>query len=107
MNDALPPALIAAGGGSAMLAGIWAYERRRDEAMRASRVRLGVRFPVGLEPLRAYAVLDGFSGLPLGTELITEVRAHREGVTHALWAPAGVRQAVEATLRGVIPSTRI
>ena len=77
MNGDLTPAVVAATGGSAMLAGIWLHERRRDEAMRSSRVRLDLRFPLGLEPFRAYAALDGLSGLPNAGELIAEVMAAR------------------------------
>ena len=36
MSSALVPAFVAAGGGSALMAGIWRHEQRRDEAMRAS-----------------------------------------------------------------------
>lgn len=102
----LAPALVAAGGGSAMLAGIYAHERRRDEAMRASRVRVSVRFPTGLEPSRAFAALDALAGLPLGTEVIAEVAAREGCIAHALWVPVSVRASVEASLRGVIPSLR-
>lgn len=107
MNGAVTPAIIAAGGGSVMLASIYLHERRRDEAMRASRVRLAVRFPAGLEPLRAFAVLDAFSGLPLDTEVVAEASASEDGITHGLWVPATVCNSVEATLRGVIPSIRL
>ena len=78
MNADLAPALVAAGGGmTALLAGVWAHERRADEAMRASRLRLSVRFPTGLDPLRAFAALDCFSGLPVGTELASASQRRR------------------------------
>lgn len=109
MSDlpALAPSLVAAGGGSALLAGIHIYEHRRDAAMRASRVRLGVRFPVGLEPLRAAAALDGLAGLPVATEVISEVSAREGCIDFSLWVPSAVRDSVEASLRGVIPSLRV
>jgi hypothetical protein len=107
MNGDLAPAIIAAGGGSALLAGIWGYERRRDAAMRASLVRLSLRFPIGLEPLRAFAALDGLSGLPYTTELIFEVAAKEGSIEHFLWVPAAVRTSVQGTLTGVIGSVRI
>ena len=93
MSDLSPlaPALVAAGGGSAMLGGIWAYERRRDEAMRTSRVRLDLRFPAGLEPLRAYAALDTLSGLGYTNELVAEATARTGSIAHALWVPVAVR----------------
>lgn len=106
MNGELP--LIAAGGsGAALLAGVHMYERRRDEAMRASRVRLGLRFPVGLEPLRAFAALGGLSGLPYTAELVAEVSADETSVRHALLVPRAVRSAAASCLTGAIPSLRV
>jgi hypothetical protein len=100
--------LIAVGGsGAAMLAGIHIYERRRDEAMRASRSRVELRFPRDLEPLRAFAALDVFAGLPLDIEVVSEVRAREGKIEFGLWVPASVRASVEASLRGVIPSLRV
>jgi Type IV secretion-system coupling protein DNA-binding domain/Helicase HerA, central domain len=107
MNADLTPALIAAGGGSALLAGIWTHEYRTAEAMRKSRVRLGLRFPIGLEPSRAFAALDGLSGLPYTTELIAEVVAGEGSIAHFLWAPTSVRSSVESIMTGVIPSLRV
>jgi hypothetical protein len=106
MNGDLTPALIAAGGGSALLAGIWTHERRADEAMRKSMVRLSVRFPVGLDPAAALAALESFSGLAFGVELVTEIVAGEDGIAHYLWVPAAVRASVESMLGGVIPSVR-
>jgi len=107
VNSDLIPAIVAATGGSAMLGGIWLHEHRRDEAMRASRVRLGLRFPIGLEPIRAFAALDGLSGLPLSAELITEVVAGEGSIAHFLWVPASVQASVCSTMTGVIPSLRV
>jgi hypothetical protein len=107
VNADLTPALTAAGGGSALITGIWAYERRRDEAMRASMVRLGCRFPIGLEPAQALAALDGISGLPHTAEVIAEMAARENSVTHALWVPASAAASVQSTLGGAIPSLRV
>ena len=107
MNSDLIPAIAAAGGGSALITGIWGYERRRDEAMRASRVRLALRFPVGLEPLRAFAALDGLSGLPFTTELVAEVAASEGSIGHFLWVPRAVRSSAVSVLTGVIGSLRV
>jgi hypothetical protein len=107
LNGDLIPAIVAATGGSAMLGGIWLYEHRRDEAMRANRARLGLRFPIGLEPLRAFAALDGLSGLPLSTELVAEVVAGEGLIAHFLWVPQSVQASVCSTMTGVIPSLRI
>jgi len=103
----LTPALVAAGGGSALMAGIWAHEYRRDQAMKQSRVRLELRFPAGLEPLRAYAALDGLCGLTYANELIAEVTAREGQIAHFLWVPRAVRSSVVSTMTGVIPSLRI
>jgi hypothetical protein len=101
------PTLIAAGGiGSAMLGVIWLHERRQTDAMRRSRVRLGLRFPIGLEPSQALAALDGLAGLPY-TELVAEVVAGEDSIAHFLWVPASVRASVCSTMTGVIPSLRI
>jgi hypothetical protein len=107
VSDPVTPALIAAGGGSVMLAGIWARERRADEAMRATRVRLSLRFPVGLDPQAAFSVLDSFSGLPPGIEVVLEMAAGEGRIAHYLWVPEAVRASVESMLRGAVPSLRI
>jgi hypothetical protein len=107
LNADLTPAFIAAGGGSALMAGIWAREYRQAKAMRASRVRLALRFPAGLEPLRAFAALDGLSGLPDRTELVAEVAASPGVVAHFLWVPAASRSSAESIMGGVIGSMRI
>jgi hypothetical protein len=105
-NADLTPALIAASSGGALLAGIWTHERRADEAMRRSMVRLGVRFPVGLDPQAALAALESLSGLAYGVELVAELVAGDSQIAHYLWVPAAVRTSVESMLRGVIPSVR-
>jgi hypothetical protein len=107
VNGDLVPAMVAAGGGSAMLVGIWLHEHRQMEAMRRSRVRLGLRFPIGLEPSQALAALDGLAGLPHTTELITEIVAGEGSIAHFLWVPESVRASVQSTLTGVIPSLRV
>jgi hypothetical protein len=107
MNGDLIPAIVAAGGGSALLSGIWAYERRRDDAMRASRVRLGLRFPANLDPVVAKAALSNLAGLPLDVELIFEILADGDGIKFVIWVPAAVRNSVVATLTGVAPGLRV
>ena len=56
---------------------------RPTSAMRASRVRLDLRFPIGVEPSVGVAALDGLSGLPYTSELIAEVVTGEDGVSHA------------------------
>lgn len=107
MNDTLVPALVAALSGSAMLGILWGYEARRDHGMRSGRVRLGLRFPIGLEPSQALAALDGLAGLPYTSELVAEVVAGEDSIAHFLWVPESVRASVQSTMTGVIPSLRI
>jgi hypothetical protein len=107
VNADLTPALIAAGGGMSLMAGIARYEQVRDARMRAGRVRLGVRYPAGLEPAQVSAVWDGLAGLPYTSELVTELVAVEGRITHSLLVPAAARESVRAALAGVIPSARI
>jgi hypothetical protein len=107
VNGDLTPAVIAAGGGTAMFAGIAALEHKRYSQMRRSRVRRKLRFPISLDPLRAFATLDALSGLPHTNELIVETYASEGTIEHYLWAPAAIRRSVESTLTGVIGSLRI
>ncbi len=91
-----------------MITGIWLHEHRQAEAMRRSRVRLGLRFPIGLEPSQALAALDALAGLPPHTsELVAEVVAGEDSIAHFLWVPESVRASVQSTMTGVIPSLRV
>jgi hypothetical protein len=107
MNSDLIPALAAAGGGSVLIGGIWLRENRQTEAMRRSRVRLGLRFPASLDPLAAKASIIGLSGLPEANELLFEVAADRDGIKHFLWVPAIVRASVVSVLTGAMPGLRV
>jgi hypothetical protein len=106
LNGDLIPALAAAGGGSALITSIWTYERRRDEAMRASRVRLALRFPASLNPLAAKAALSSLAGLQSEVELIFEVAADGDGITFFLWVPSAVKSSVVSVLSGAMPGLR-
>src|ERR1019366_2207582 len=101
------PALVAAGSGVTMLAGIAAYERRQAERMRASRIRLATRYPLGLDAAQMTAALDGLAGLPYTSELVAEVVASEGSITHSLLVPEPVRESVRAALTGAVPSLRI
>jgi hypothetical protein len=107
MNADLTPALIAAGGGSAVLVGIASHEYGRDARMRASRIRLSLRYPHDLDPTVAIAALNGVAGLPHASELVIEVAAREGAITHGLWVPATDRSSAESILAGVIGSLRI
>lgn len=107
MNADLAPALVAAGGGSLLMGGIWLHEHRRDRAMRSGRVRLALRFPVGVEPAQALAALDSLCGLPHTAELIAEVAAGEGSIGHAVWVPETVCEAVRSMAAGVIGGLRL
>ncbi|HEX3691957.1 MAG TPA: DUF87 domain-containing protein [Solirubrobacteraceae bacterium] len=106
MNADLTPAAVATGGGSLLMAGIWLRERRRDEAMRASRVRHALTFPP-LETDAGVAVLHALSGLSHDHELVLEVVADGEGVRHALWVPGASWPTLRTSLTGLLPGLRI
>ncbi len=100
-------ALAAAGSGSVMLAGIAVREHVQAENMRASRVRLATRYPVGLEVAQVSAVWNGLAGLPSTAELVTEVVATESSITHSLLVPGAARESARSTLVGVVPSMRV
>jgi hypothetical protein len=106
VNADLAPALVAAGGGSGLLGIIWRHERRRNAAMRASLVPLGLRFPLGLEAPQAQAALEGLAGLPSNCEIVAEVAARAEAISHCLWVPQALLSPAQASLTGAIPSLR-
>ncbi|HTD09918.1 MAG TPA: type IV secretion system DNA-binding domain-containing protein [Solirubrobacteraceae bacterium] len=100
--------LVAAGGsGSAMLAGIAAHQHVSAEKMRASRVKLGTRYPANLEAGQVTAIWSGLAGLPPTTEIVAETAATEGSITHSLWVPQVARESVRAALVGAVPSMRI
>ena len=107
MNGDLVPAMVAAGGGSAMLGGIWLREHRLEEAMRASRVRLALRFPLGADAAAAKVALSGIAGISDSVECVFEVAMTSEGVRHCILVPAAVRESVVSVLRAALPGLRL
>jgi hypothetical protein len=101
------PAFVAAGSGLAMLAGIAGFEANQAASMRASRVRLSTRYPVGLDESQVAAVWNGLSGLPYTTELVSETLATEGSITHRLLVPEATRESVRAVLTGAVPSLRV
>jgi hypothetical protein len=93
--------------GSAMLAGIAVHEHVRAESMRASRVRLSTRYPVGLEATQVAAAWNGLAGVPYTSELVAEVIATEGSITHSLLVPQAVRESVRSALTGAVPSVRL
>ncbi|HWT92516.1 MAG TPA: hypothetical protein VN238_05940 [Solirubrobacteraceae bacterium] len=106
MNGELVPAALAASGGAALFGGIWAYERRREAAMRASRQPSGLRFPMALSPEAAGAALGSLVGVPPHAELLAEIVGTAGGVRHALHVPAAELAAVESLVSGPVPAVR-
>ncbi len=90
-----------------MIAGIATHEHVRDSRMRASRVRLSVRFPQELDAAVAVAALNALAGSAYTSELVVEVAARVGAITHTVIVPAVDRSSVESVLGGVIGSTRI
>ena len=107
MSGDLVPAMVAAGGGSAMLGGIWLREHRIEEAMRASRVRLSLRFPLGADAAAAKIALSGIASISGSVECVFEVAMTSEGVRHCILVPAAVRESVASVLRAALPGLRL
>lgn len=106
MDGNLLPAAIAAGGGGAMAGAIYLHERRREEVMRASRVRVAARFAFGLKHQDNQAALGGLAGLPPTDELIWEIAGAHERIGHRVWVPSESRRAVESTLTASLSAVR-
>jgi hypothetical protein len=106
MNGDLLPAVIAAGGG-AVLGAIHLHEQKQTAAMRASRLRLGVRFPADLAADGPLAVLRAIGGLDYRQEVVLEVHARPGVVGHVIAVPAVCRSAVENALAASLPGVRL
>lgn len=107
MKADLTPAVAAAGGGSLLMGGIWLREHRQFEAMRASRTRLGVRFPLEMTPGSALAAVEKLAGLAETSEVVVEVAARQGRIEHALWVPEAEIATVRALLSGCIGTVRV
>jgi len=109
MNDAqaLIPAVVAAGGGSALMGSIVFYEYRREAQMRASRQAYSVIFPIGTTPEAAEAALKSLSGLNYTFELVSEVVADETGIHHLLHVPERVAASVIDQLSAAMPGIRL
>lgn len=105
MNSELPTLLAIGGAGSAMLGGMYVREHKQTEAMRASRVRSALRFPL-VDPVKGKAALHALSGHS-GAEFIAELVADGDGVRHAMWIPAAVQASATASLTGLLPGLRV
>jgi hypothetical protein len=106
VNSELVPAVIAAAGGSAMVSAVLVTEYRRVQAMRASRVYVGLRFPL-LDAADAKAALHAISGMPERQELIFELQADGHGIRHGLWVPRSSQMSLTASLTGLLAGLRV
>ena len=109
MNEttALTPAVVALGGGTALIGGIYLHEHRRETAMRASRQAYSLLFPVGTDPGAAVAALRSLAGVDWRCELVAEVVADGDRIHHRLHVPSRVALSVTGHLSGGIPGLRI
>ena len=109
MNEstALIPAAVAAGGGTALLGGIYLHEHRRESAMRASRQAYSLVFPIGTDPGAAAAALRSLAGVDWRCEVVAEVVADADRIHHLLHVPSRVAMSVIDHLTGGIPGLGI
>lgn len=107
MSSALAPALIASIGGGGLLAVVVITETRRESAMRSSRVALGVTFPLDTSREAAERALTALAGLAPTVELVAEVAARGEEITHRLHLPEPLVGAVRAQLGAAVPGLRL
>jgi hypothetical protein len=107
MKDALIPAAVAAGGGSAMLGAIAVYEQVRDRRMRAGRETYALTFPAASDPNNALAALRSLTGIGFPFELVGEVAADDTGIHHLLHLPARVSLTIIDQLSASVPGLRL
>jgi hypothetical protein len=100
------PAVVALGGGAALLGGIAVHEHRREAQMKSSRQTYSVTFPVGTNPDAAVAALRSLSGLGATIELVTEAVADDSGIKHLLHIPANVACSAMDQLSAAMPGIR-
>ncbi|HEY4810997.1 MAG TPA: hypothetical protein VIH71_08075 [Solirubrobacteraceae bacterium] len=107
MNEAIIPAMAAAVGGTALGGTILIHEGRAESAMRASRVRLKITFPVSADVLYAKAALGAIAGTDPRLEYVFELDATNDGVRYYLLVPAVARASVVSMLQGALPGLRV
>ena len=107
MNTEIVPAAIAACGGAGLVAAVATYEARRAAEMRAGRVRMGMRFPLGMESDAALSAMRALSGLDWRSEMVFELRARESQISHALSVPGDSSDAVRRGLSAALPGIRI
>jgi hypothetical protein len=106
MNGDLVPAITAAAGGASLMGTIIAIEKKRDQEMKASRVRLALTFPAKLDALHAKAALAALAGGDWREEFVFSVEASASGTRHYIHVPAALRTSVVAALSAAMPGLR-
>lgn len=107
MNNEIVPALVAAGGGAALLGAVATHEHRRESAMKAGRQAYAVTFPVSTDPNAALAALKSLSGIGMTQELVAEMVADEHGIHHLLHLPEAVAASVTSHLGASLPGIRL
>lgn len=107
MSGELVPALVAAGGGSALLGGIAWHEYSRERSMRASRRSFQLRFPEGIHPKEAVTALGGLAGMRRDCEVVFEVEADASGIRHLIHIPETQTDSVASYLASGMSGARL
>lgn len=107
MKTELMPAVAAAVGGSAMLSVVVVTEARQAARMRAGRVPVRLTFPRGVEGRAVQRALDALGGLAPTNEIVAEIAASGQEITHCLHLPESVRRDVATQLRAAVPGLRV
>lgn len=102
----LIPALAAAGGGGALLAGIAIHEHRQNAAMRDSRLSYSMIFPLGSDGHAALSALESLSGLGTQFEIVAELVAGARGIHHLLHLPERTASSALNHLSAGLPGMR-
>lgn len=102
----LLPALVAAGGGGVLLAGIALHEQRQETAMRSSRLAYSVIFPLGSDATAALSALGSLSGLGSSFEVVAEIVADETGIRHVLHLPERIASSAIDQLSVGMPGMR-
>jgi hypothetical protein len=102
----LLPAVIAATGGGGLVAGLYAVEQHQRAAMRASRSRFVLRFPMDAPTDGAQAALRALSGLSHPSELVFETAASGDGIKFYVYIAAASVESVIAALTSSLPGLR-
>jgi hypothetical protein len=102
----LAPAVVALGGGSALLGALTYHEYRRDSEMKRSRQAYTIVFPAAVDERAVLDALKSVTGIGHAYELVTEVVADEHGVHYLLHLPERVATSVIDQLSAALPGLR-